>query len=280
VAKAKARILRIVVHGGAGSLPAAERVAHFEGCAAAARIGAAVLQGGGSALDAVVAAVAALEDDPMFNAGTGAAVNRAGEVELDAAVMDGAALRYGGVAALPPFANPVRIARAVLDDGEHILLAGAGAAAFARERGFAPTTSPALARPRPRASTGTVGAVALDARGHLAAATSTGGTANKRAGRVGDSPLPGCGTYADDARCAVSCTGPGEAIARVLLARDVAERVAAGLAPEDAARAALAELAARTGSHAGLIALDRRGRFAALHTTPAMSWAEASAEPA
>ena len=271
-----APLASIVVHGGAGQLAESEAEAHFAGCRAAARIGADVLRAGGSALDAVVAAVAALEDDPLFNAGTGAAPNRAGEVELDAALMDGEALRYGGVAALPPFANPIRIARAVLDDGEHILLAGEGAAAFARERGFAPSSSQALVRRRARASTGTVGAVALDAAGHLAAATSTGGTANKRVGRVGDSPLPGCGTYADDRRAAVSCTGPGEPIARVLLARATAERVAAGADPDSAARAALAELAERTGARAGLIVLDRAGRFAALHTTPAMSWARAT----
>mgnify|MGYP001588555672 CR=1 FL=1 len=198
------RTASIIVHGGAGDLEEAAVPDHVAGCRAAARAGGAILAQGGSALDAVVAAVRVLEDDPRFNAGRGACLTRDGTIELDAAVMSGEGLRAGAVAALPPFKNPIDIARALLDRGEHVLLAAEGAAAFARECGFAPCsredllTEQALARwkgmrgaRRVEAGSpgGTVGAVACDAAGHVAAATSTGGTAGKRSGRVGDTPV-------------------------------------------------------------------------------------------
>ncbi len=193
----------VLVHGGAGARRrAARRSAQIAGARAAAIAAAEVLQAGGSALDAVERAVVMLEDDPNFNAGTGACLNEEGLIELDAAIMEGAALRGGGVCALPPFLNPIAVARAVLDEGRHVLYAGEGAARFARERGFTPSTSEAMTTPDARARwqanlvkrgapaagpQGTVGAVARDWKGRLAAATSTGGVANKRTGRVGDS---------------------------------------------------------------------------------------------
>src|SRR6266545_1437037 len=205
----------LVVHGGAGDLDP-ERVADAErGCAAAVEAGLAVLAAGGAAIDAACAAVRVLEDDPQFNAGTGSALSRAGTVECDAAVMDGASVRIGAVAAMASVPNAIAVARAVLEDGEYCLLCGEGAWAFAAERGFRPADPAAMITPRSRqrleaerrrreaiagapapapASGGTVGASAIDAAGHVAAATSTGGMSYKRPGRIGDTPLPGCGT--------------------------------------------------------------------------------------
>ena len=204
----------IIVHGGAGTSPPSATSACARACARAAEAGDAVLDAGGSALDAVVAAVRVLEDDPEFNAGTGSALTRDGTVETDAAVMDGRTQRVGAVAAVPDLGNAVALARAVLDAGEHVILAGPAAWRFAREVGIAPAAPGSLvtraraqaARRRARAARreshdgGTVGAVARDRDGHFAAATSTGGIVGKRAGRVGDSPIPGAGTWADDAR--------------------------------------------------------------------------------
>jgi beta-aspartyl-peptidase (threonine type) len=278
------------VHGGAGDVPEDRVPRHVDGCRAAARAGASVLGAGGSALDAAIAAVVVLEDDPVFNAGTGACLTRDGTIEMDAAVMDGGALRFGGVCAMPPFRNPIRIARAVLDDGEHILLAGEGAARFARERGFAPATleelrtEMAVARLRevlarraePGWAGGTVGAVAVDSAGHLAAATSTGGMVGKRAGRVGDTPLIGCGTWADDRTVAASATGHGENISRAILARTAADLVGAGKPPQEAAQHALEQMLDRTGARAGVILVDPTGRVGIHTTTRTMTWALAS----
>ncbi|AKU92083.1 isoaspartyl peptidase/L-asparaginase family protein [Vulgatibacter incomptus] len=263
----------ILVHGGAGPIASDDRaLACAEGCLAAARIGHAILTGGGSALDAVEAACAALEDDPLFNAGTGACLNADGDVELDAAIMEGTSLRAGAVAAVRTVRNPIRLARLVMDRSPHVLLAAHGAERFAREQGVAPhppsllVTQRALDRwrqerarliaPKP----GTVGAVAIDAAGRVAAATSTGGTSGKRAGRVGDSPLPGCGLYADDAAGAVSATGQGEAIIRVVLSKHVCDRIAAGEPADVAAANALRELR-RVNGEGGIIAVDRHGRL-------------------
>lgn len=276
-------MIAIVVHGGAGALEPALHGAATTGCARAARRGFALLADGGAALDAAQAAVRALEDDPLFNAGVGAVLTRAGTVELDAAIMDGHAGRIGAVAAVPNLRRPIDLARAVLDDGAHVLLAGAQAWDFARQVGHAPAppgtlvTARALARWRARLAElggGTVGAVALDAAGRLAAATSTGGILGKRRGRVGDSPLPGCGTWADRG-LAASATGPGEAIIRATLTRRLALAVAAGATPADAAAALLDELLATDGAAgaAGVIAVDRGGRVAATHRTPTMAFA-------
>ncbi len=245
----------IIVHGGAGEV-APERHARLRaGCRAAAEAGRAILDGGGSALDAVVAAVRVLEDDPEFNAGLGSALTRDGTVETDAAVMCGATRRVGAVAAVPDLGCAIALARAVADAGEHVLLAGPAALRFAAEVGIAAAAPGALVTPRARArleARGTVGAVARDRAGRFAAATSTGGISGKRSGRVGDSPIPGAGTWADD-RVAISATGDGEAILRMAFARELSLR-SGRLA--DAARASLRELARITGGSAGVIAID------------------------
>ncbi|MBL8621972.1 MAG: isoaspartyl peptidase/L-asparaginase [Myxococcales bacterium] len=280
-------MIAIVVHGGAGTIEPARHAAATAGCAAAARRGYARLAAGGAALDAVQAAVRALEDDPAFNAGVGAVLTRDGTVELDAAIMDGVDGRIGAIAAVPDLRRPIDLARAVLDDGEHVLLAGAAAWAFARRHGHAPAppgtmvTARALARWRAQrieraaeVGGGTVGAVAIDGAGRLAAATSTGGILGKRPGRVGDSPLPGCGTWADRG-LAASATGPGEAIIRATLTRRLALAVEAGATPAAAAAALLDEMIATGGAAAGagVIAVDRAGRIAATHRTPTMAFA-------
>src|SRR5690349_6510138 len=205
----------LALHGGAGewaepSIPLA--LASLRSTAQSIR---AMLELGASALDAVCHAVALLEDDAVFNAGTGSVLNRDGDVEMDASIMNGSDLRFGAVAAIARVRNPVRVARCVMEQSPHAILAGAGALRFAREHGFEdydPVTEPARAEHRKRmtrGSHGTVGAVALDAAGRLAAATSTGGTILKLPGRVGDTPLPGAGTYAGG-MAAVSSTGKGE----------------------------------------------------------------------
>lgn len=275
--------VRILVHGGAGRLVEERHELAKAGCLTAALAGLRVLAGGGSALDAVQTAVRALEDDPEFNAGVGAVLARDGSVELDASIMDGAG-RIGAVAAVPDLRRPVDLARAVLDDGEHVMLAGPAAWTFAGERGFvrgpadelitararARLAEEAAKRSKPAVEGGTVGAVAIDAGGHVAAATSTGGIAFKRPGRVGDTPLPGCGTWADDAGGAASATGDGEAIIKVTLTRRLVDALAAGADPSSAARTALAELVARTRGTAGVICVDRTGRLAADHVTDTM----------
>jgi beta-aspartyl-peptidase (threonine type) len=212
----------IIVHGGAGGVEDARRAQVVTGCELAARAGWKILAEGGRALDAVEAAVRVLEDDGEFNAGYGAALNRLGIVEVDASIMDGR-LRAGAVAAVPWMRHPVTLARHLLEAGEHVLLAGGGALLYAREHGLPAGDPPdSMISPRARArhqSTGTVGACAADASGSVAAATSTGGTAGKRPGRVGDSPLVGAGTFADDEGGAASATGHGESILRVCMTR-------------------------------------------------------------
>ena len=224
-----------------------------------------------------------LEDDPTYNAGTGATLTGAGDVELDASIMDGETLRCGAVAVVKDVRNPVALARAVMERSHHVLLAGPGASAFAREIGMPAYDNALLVTPCQRARweaarrgtpatrTGTVGAVARDARGHLAAATSTGGMQLKLPGRVGDTPLIGCGTYADDALAAVSCTGHGERIIQLTLARHVADLVGRGAPAMDAAREGVAALRARVGGEGGVIALGPRGEAGFAHNTPVMS---------
>lgn len=260
----------IIVHGGAGTISAERHDRCRAGVRAGAEAGQAVLEAGGSALDAVVAAVRVLEDDPEFNAGTGSALTRDGTVETDACVMEGHTQRVGAVAAVPDLGKAVALARAVLDAGEHVILAGPAAWRFAQEVGIAPAPPGSLiterARKRLEECKGTVGAVARDRHGQFAAATSTGGIVGKRAGRVGDSPIPGAGTWAD-ARCAISATGDGEAILRVALARIIAARAGASL--DAAVRASLHELATITGGSAGVIAVDAHG-VVGLQLSPAM----------
>lgn len=279
----------IIVHGGAGHIAPEDRaVACASGCLDAARIGHAILAQGGSALDAVQAACSALEDDPLFNAGTGSCLNADGEVELDAAIMEGSTLRAGGVGAVRSVKNPILLARLVLERSPHVLLVGHGAERFAREQGVEPYPSALLITPRAlerwqkeRAKLlapkpGTVGAVAIDGAGRVAAATSTGGTSGKLAGRIGDSPLPGSGLYADDRAGAVSATGDGEAIMRVVLSKAVSDRMAAGESAAAATAAAIRELD-RVGGEGGIIAVDRQGRLGFAMNAPRMSRASIDA---
>ena len=255
--------IAILVHGGAGEIEATSVPERLSGCRAAAEAGYAVLNSGGRALDAVQAAVVALENNPLFNAGTGSTLNREGQVETDAAIMDGAALRAGAVAAVSGIRNPVKLARRVMEASPHVLLAGAGAYQFAKQHGIETCDPAALVVPEQRAhwekEHGTVGAVALDVQGHLAAATSTGGVFDKLPGRVGDTPLIGCGTYADTF-AAVSCTGLGEHIIRTTLARHAAWWVEQGLDASQAAEKAIQRLARQTRGQAGLIVMDASGR--------------------
>jgi beta-aspartyl-peptidase (threonine type) len=266
-------LIAIAIHGGAGTMPRrmmtrAASARYKAGLASALEAGYEVLKCGGKSLDAVCAAVVALEDLPLFNAGRGACYNTDEKHELDASVMDGATLRAGAVAAVSRIRNPVLAARAVMEKSRHVLLMGRGAERFARQHGLAlvdesyfHTRSRLTAlRNRIEGHHGTVGAVALDAHGHLAAATSTGGYTGKLPGRVGDSPIIGAGNYANDV-CAVSGTGIGEAFIRGVLAHDVAARMHyLGEPLARAARAAMKKLAALK-ADGGLIAVDRRGNI-------------------
>lgn len=265
----------IIVHGGAGLVTADRHARLLDGVRHAAAAGNEILAAGGSALDAVVASVRILEDDPEYNAGTGSALTRDGTVETDASVMDGLTQRVGAVGAVPDLGNAIDLARAVMDAGEHVMLAGAAAWEFAREVGIVPAPAGSLVTARARtrlAATlaargsrgssnsggGTVGAVARDRDGRFAAATSTGGISGKRAGRVGDSPIVGAGTWADRA-CALSATGDGEAIVRVALTRSIAFRMAAGIPFRRAIDDGLRELVVITAGSAGVIGVSNNG---------------------
>jgi beta-aspartyl-peptidase (threonine type) len=269
----------IVVHGGAGREPPEHREARRAGVLRAAAAGWAVLEGGRSALEAVVEAVAVLEDDPAFNAGLGSVLTEEGGIEMDASVMAGDTLAAGAVALVSGVRNPVRLARAVLTDGRDVFLAGTAAERLAARHGLARCAPEALVtdearrrwRERGTAPGETVGAAACDRRGHVAAATSTGGVAGKRAGRIGDSAVIGAGTYADDTLGAGSATGPGEAIIRVTLVRVALDALRAGADPARAAQDALDVLARRVAARAGIIVVDPGGRVGVAHTTPAMA---------
>lgn len=245
----------LLVHGGAWSIPDEEVEPSRLGMEEALRRGSAVLAGGGSAIDAVVAAVGAMEEDPTFDAGVGSVLNLEGRVEMDASIMDGATRRAGAVGAVDLVKSPIRLARALMDHGRHVFLTGAGAVEAARRFGLELTTQEALVIPREHERwqailrttgfeikdpfdhpQGTVGAVARDQRGRLAAATSTGGAPGKWPGRLGDSPVLGSGTYADDDLGACSATGWGESILRAVLAHDAVERCARPTAEATPAR--------------------------------------------
>jgi beta-aspartyl-peptidase (threonine type) len=274
--------IAIVVHGGAGGLPSdGARIERMRaGAAAAVEAGHAVLAAGGSALAAVEAAVVVLEDDPEFNAGRGAALTEYGRVELDASMMDGTSRAAGAVAAVRGVRNPVRAARAVLEEGRHVLLVGAPATEFAATAGLSFESETwfvtererlALANGTVEPARGTVGAVARDAQGRLAAATSTGGVSGQRLGRVGDSPLIGAGTWADDATVAVSCTGHGESIIRSALAHEVDALLRhRGLGLDEACALAIEGLG-RWGEDGGLIAVSSHGEVAAMFNSTAMT---------
>jgi L-asparaginase / beta-aspartyl-peptidase len=271
----------VIVHGGAGRYPKEMRPEALAGCEAAARSGWTVLRTGGSALDAVQAAVTALEDDPCFNAGTGSVLNDRGMVEMDASIMDGSSLNAGAVGAVSTIRNPVRLARLILDQGATVFRVGPAAEAFAREQGIKPVDPHSLVTARQQArwdeNHETVGCVALDARGRLAAATSTGGLFRKPPGRVGDSALIGCGTYADE-RGAVSCTGNGDAIIRAGLALRALFCLSSDAGPQQAAERALHWFAQRTGAEGGLILLDHRGAGAVVHNAPGMAFCRIDGE--
>ena len=278
----------IVVHGGAGPWPAHYRDNARTGVEVAARAGIGVLADGGSALDAVIEAVHHLEENPQFNAGIGAVLTRARTFEMDAAIMNGADLSFGAVAAMSDIAHPIDVARAVMEDGEHVLLCGEGAWAFAREHGFAKTPFAELcsehaltrfekeaaerrASRRAPADPGTVGACAIDGEGHVAAATSTGGITYKRVGRIGDTPVCGAGTYADDRGGAVSATGHGESVIRTVLGYRLVAHMRAGIDAWQAAWRVIAECADDLpGVQVGIICVDAVGRLGAAHSTPGM----------
>jgi beta-aspartyl-peptidase (threonine type) len=240
-------------------------------------------------MDACEEAIVEMEDDPVFNAGVGSRLNRDGKAQLDAILMDGATLKAGAVAVVERVRNPIRLARQVLEKSEHLLLGGPGAEAFALEHGMPlcdPTdlvTEDQLLRWRRHDEPsgegpylGTVGAVALDLSGNLCAGTSTGGTSRKHPGRIGDSPLVGCGCFADNQSAAISCTGHGESIIKVVMAKTAADLVASGCSPQDAAEASVNLLSKRTAGEGGLIVVDRTGRIGVSFSTVHMSWAARS----
>jgi beta-aspartyl-peptidase (threonine type) len=274
----------IAVHGGAGTLSPADLTpdsdrAFRAGLERALRAGHAVLIDGGTSLDAVVAAVRVLEDDPLFNAGRGAVLAASGQHELDASVMDGRDLRAGAVTGVRPVKSPIELARLVMERSPHVMLAGAGAEEFALEQGLAPVPNAHFATERRRRELdrllhgeieagreslmGTVGAVARDVQGNLAAATSTGGMTGKKWGRVGDSPIIGAGTYAANDCCAVSATGHGEFFIRAAVAHEIASLIRyRGLDVEAAADEVVMRQLVRLGGSGGVIAVGRDGRVA------------------
>lgn len=281
----------VLVHGGAGAAEPARHPELLAGMRRAVEVARRLLGDGSPALDVAVAAVAVLEADPAFNAGVGAVLTERGTVEADATVMDGVTGRVGAIGAVPGVAHPAALARAVMDEGRHVLLVGpsawdvAGASAGVRVDDARLITARQRARleawlaaraaaPGDAVDGGTVGAVALGVRGDLAAVTSTGGKLGKRCGRVGDSGVPGAGTWADQV-AAVSATGDGDVILRVALARDVAAAIAAGVEPSEACHAGLARVRA-LGADAGVIVVDARGRLACRSNAATMAWARAA----
>jgi L-asparaginase / beta-aspartyl-peptidase len=303
----------LVVHGGAWAMPDDMVDAHLRGVTNALAAGWRVLNSdrGGTALDAVEEAVVIMEDDETFDAGRGSFLNRDGKVQLDALIMDGATLRAGGVGCVERLRNPVRAARKILSESPHVYFVAEGAERFASDHGIALCQNEDLIIPREverlqkyqaelaqRAATGstqngndlfapgsqdmahdatishdTVGAVALDREGNIAAATSTGGTLNKAPGRLGDSSLIGCGCYADNLSAAASTTGWGEPIMKLVLAKWTADRISAGNLPEWAAQEAMNYLKQRLNGHGGIIVLNAQGQVGIAHNTPRMAWA-------
>lgn len=284
----------LLVHGGAWAIPDDMVEAHLNGVRNAMAAGWRVLGSGGTALDAVEEAVVIMEDDDTFDAGRGSFLNRDGRVQLDALIMEGSTLRAGGVGCVEHLRNPVRAARKILSESPHVYFVAEGAEKFAAEHGIPLCKNEDLVIPReverlreyqkdaseekpnlfaPAISHDTVGAVALDRDGNIAAATSTGGTLNKAPGRLGDSSLIGCGCYADNKTAAASTTGWGEPIMKLVLAKWAADRVAAGNLPEWVAAEAINYLESRVSGHGGMILLDAKGRLGIAHNTPRMAWA-------
>jgi len=281
----------LVVHGGAWAIPDDVVEDHRRGVQNALRVGWEILAAGGSALKAVEEAVVVMEDDDTFDAGLGSFLTADGKVQMDALIMDGTTMRAGGVGCVERIRNPIRAARLILSESPHVYFVGKGAEQFAAGLGIELIDNnelvidrerKRLAEAKVKAAAGerdltfaghdTVGAVALDSKGHLTAATSTGGTVNKTPGRVGDSSLIGCGCYADDQSGAVSLTGWGEPIMKLVLGKWATDRVAGGSVPELAAREAIGYLNSRLDGHGGMILLDARGRYGIAHNTPRMAW--------
>ncbi len=275
--------IALIVHGGAWAIPAELKESCKNGVQRALDRGWRVLESGGSALDACEQAIIELEDEPVFDAGFGSHLNRDGKVQLDAILMGGATLKSGAVAAVERIRNPIRLAKAILEKSEHMLIAGYGAEQFALEHGIGLCHPKELVTEREAqiwstlsgkvANFGTVGAVALDNLGNLASGTSTGGTPYKFPCRIGDSPLVGCGCYADNEASAVSTTGHGESMMKIVMAKTANDFVAAGKTAQQAADEAIALLTRRTGGTGGLILLDRHGRPGIAFSTPDMAYA-------
>ncbi|MGC1451830.1 MAG: isoaspartyl peptidase/L-asparaginase, partial [Candidatus Sulfotelmatobacter sp.] len=288
----------LVVHGGAWAMPDDMLDAHIRGVTNALAAGWRVLERGDAALDAVEEAVVIMEDDETFDAGRGSFLNRDGRVQLDALIMDGATLRAGGVGCVERLRNPVRAARKILSESPHVYFVGEGAEQFAAEHGIALCKNEDLVIAREverlreyqeesaqhgndlfagsndmTISHDTVGAIALDRNGNVAAATSTGGTLNKAPGRLGDSSLIGCGCYANNESAAVSTTGWGEPIMKLVLAKWTADRIQAGNLPEWSAQEAMNYLKQRLNGHGGIIVLNPEGHIGIAHNTPRMAWA-------
>lgn len=288
----------ILIHGGAWAIPDHLVKDSVDGAKDAAKAGYTVLRKEtGSALDAVEAAVCCLEDNPAFDAGTGAVLNQAGEVELDAIIMEGKELRTGCVACVQNIKHPVNLARHVMEKTDHVMLVGQGANLFAKEMGIQEVPTSELVTPeavryweeyskykvavkdlfnnRIIANEGhdTVGAVAIDRHGNVACATSTGGITGKRVGRVGDSPIIGSGAYCDNTIGAVSTTGHGESIMKVMLARLVLQYIEQGLSTQNAAEKALQFMEKRVGGAGGVIAVNKEGEIGKHFTTERMVWA-------
>jgi len=280
----------IVVHGGAWDIPDEAVDDHLSGVKLAAETGMAVLLRVGRVLDAVEAAINVMEESGVFNAGRGSHLNAEGEVEMDAIIMDGETLNAGSVAAVKNILHPISLARKVMEETSHVLLVGEGARKFAAAHGFRLTPTEQLLsarelkryrelrrrRVRPRqfyepSPPGTVGAVALDSHGNLAAGTSTGGQPKKLPGRVGDSPLIGAGAYADNGLGACSATGWGESIMKTVLSKATCDFMGEGSTAQSACRKAIRVLKTKVNGRGGLIAIDPSGRHGVAHNTPRMA---------
>ncbi len=285
--------LTIVVHGGAWNIPENLVGDSIKGVEDATKIGWEILENGGSALDAVEAAVMNLEDNPTFDAGIGSVLTENGEIEMDAMIMDGKFLNAGAVAGIRDIKNPIHLARLVMEHTDHVMLIGEGAMRFAKEMKVPRISQELLLTDEALAAWNkyrqfkkavstffsghdTVGAVAIDQEGNLAAATSTGGITGKKPGRVGDSPIIGAGGYADNRIGAASATGHGESILKVVLSRQALFYVQQGVSVIAAAKKALSMMKARVNGHGGLILVDVLGNYAAQFNTEKMAWAAMS----
>lgn len=283
--------IAIIVHGGAWDIPVELHAAHLAGCRLAAEAGWAILDRAGSALDAVETAVRVMEDDPVFDAGCGSHLNRDGFVELDAGIMEGRGLKAGAVASVRHLANPISLARRILHDSEHVFLVGEGAERFAAAAGIPLCDNADLVVERERrlwqskrasgrghagfgkVASDTVGAAALDAEGNLAVGNSTGGTSFKHPGRVGDTPIIGCGLYADNAMGAAACTGWGEQIMKTVLAKTVVDQMALLRDARMAATAGIAYFERRVGGRGGVICVSPEGQVGWAFSTPYLAYA-------